>query len=207
MAGILHFETFLLTGIMLNITPGNDTVFILARSIGQGKRAGVVSALGIGTGNMIHTVLAAFGLSIIIDQSVVLFNTIRFAGAAYLLYVGFRMLKDEKLVAENKSLEIASVSYGKIYRDGIVTNVLNPKVAMFFISFLPQFIDPEQQDAVWPFLALGGTFITTGTIWCLLLAVFADVILRKLKHNQKVSSYINKLCGMSLIALGLKLLF
>ncbi|HEY0899153.1 MAG TPA: LysE family translocator, partial [Sphingobacteriaceae bacterium] len=105
MAGILHFETFLLTGIMLNITPGNDTVFILARSIGQGKRAGVVSALGIGTGNMIHTVLAAFGLSIIIDQSVVLFNTIRFAGAAYLLYVGFRMLKDEKLVAENKSLE------------------------------------------------------------------------------------------------------
>lgn len=88
MTGIIHFETFLLTGILLNLTPGNDTIFILTKSIGQGRKAGIVSALGIGTGNIVHTVLAAFGLSLIIAKSIFLFNTIKFIGAGYLIYLG-----------------------------------------------------------------------------------------------------------------------
>ncbi len=181
MTGIIHFETFLLTGILLNLTPGNDTIFILTKSIGQGKKAGIVSALGIGTGSIIHTILAAFGLSIIIAKSILLFNIIKYAGAVYLLYIGFKMLTDKnQLNTDTTTTGNKSADYLKIYRDGIFTNVLNPKVALFFIAFLPQFIDPTLKNTVLPFITLGITFITTGTIWCLILATFASAIFAKL---------------------------
>ena len=204
MTGIIHFETFLLTGILLNLTPGNDTIFILSKSIGQGKKAGIISALGIGTGSIVHTILAAFGLSIIIAKSILLFNIIKYAGAVYLFYIGFKMLTDKSQLNTDTSTENISPNYLKIYRDGIFTNVLNPKVALFFIAFLPQFIDPTIKNAVLPFITLGITFITTGTIWCLVLAIFASSIFAGLKNNKKVSTYINKICGMALIGLGIK---
>lgn len=204
MTGIIHFTTFLMTGILLNLTPGNDTIFILSKSIGQGKKAGIMSALGIGTGSIIHTVLAALGLSIIIAKSILLFNIIKYAGAAYLLYVSYKMLTDKSKLNTNISIENKGVNYLKIYRDAIITNVLNPKVALFFIAFLPQFIDPAVRNTIVPFLILGLTFITTGMIWCLLLATFAASIFAKMKSNQKVSIYINKICGTALILLGIK---
>lgn len=204
MTGILHFETFLLTGILLNITPGNDTLFILSRSIAQGRKAGIVSALGIATGSIVHTLLAAFGLSIIIAESILLFNIIKYAGAAYIIYIGLKMITGNSQLNTAATLSNPSANYLKIYRDGIVTNVLNPKVALFFIAFLPQFIDPALKHTLLPFLALGLTFITTGTIWCLLLAVFAATFFNRLKENKKISVYINKLCGITLIALGIK---
>jgi len=204
MTGIINFETFLLAGILLNLTPGNDTIFILTRSIGQGKKAGIVSALGIGTGNIVHTILAAFGLSLIIAKSILLFNVIKYAGAAYLLYIGYKMLTDKSQL-QTDSIELSSsVDYWKIYRDGVITNVLNPKVALFFIAFLPQFIDPTINNTVLPFLTLGTTFITTGTIWCLILATYSSVIFNKLKTNNKASTYINKICGLTLVGLGIK---
>ncbi len=204
MTGIIHFETFLLTGILLNLTPGNDTIFILTKSIGQGKKAGIISALGIGTGSIIHTILAAFGLSIIIAKSILLFNIIKYAGVVYLFYIGFKMLTDKSQLNTDTTTGNKSTNYLKIYRDGIFTNVLNPKVALFFIAFLPQFIDPTIKNAVLPFITLGITFITTGTIWCLLLATFASSIFARLKNNKKVSTYINKICGIALIGLGVK---
>ena len=100
--------------------------------------------------------------------------------------------------------ERKSVDYLKIYRAAIITNILNPKVALFFIAFLPQFIDPTLNNTIIPFLILGITFITTGMIWCLILATFASAIFIKLKHNKKVSGYISKICGLTLIALGVK---
>lgn len=166
MTGIIHFTTFLMIGILLNLTPGNDTIFILSKSIGQGKKAGIMSALGIGTGSVIHTVLAALSLSIIIAKSILLFNIIKYAGAAYLLYIGYKMLTDKSQLNTNISLENKGVNYLKIYRDAIITNVLNPKVALFFIAFLPQFIDPAVRNTIVPFLILGMTFIITGMIWC-----------------------------------------
>ncbi len=204
MTGIIHFETFLLTGILLNLTPGNDTIFILTKSIAQGKKAGIVSALGIGTGSIVHTILAAFGLSIIIAKSILLFDIIKYLGAAYLLYIGYKMLTDKTELKTNDPLQQKKTDYWKIYRDGILTNILNPKVALFFIAFLPQFIDPNLKNTVLPFLTLGTTFITTGTIWCLILATFASGIFNKLKTNRKFSAYINKLCGLAMIVLGIK---
>ena len=207
MNGITNFETFLLAGILLNLTPGNDTIFILARSIGQGKKAGIVSALGIATGSLIHTILAAFGLSLIIAKSILLFNIIKYAGAGYLIFIGIRMLIDKKtLNAEEISLK-NSVNYISIYRDAILTNVLNPKVALFFIAFLPQFIDPGFKNSILPFLLLGTTFIITGTAWCLVLAFFASTLSNKLKTNRKIAIGINKICGLALIGLGIKVAF
>ena len=207
MTGIIHFETFLLTGILLNITPGNDTIFILSKSIGQGKKAGIVSALGIGTGSFIHTILAALGLSLIIAKSILLFNIIKYAGAAYIIYIGLKIFLDKNQLITHISDKNEAVNYRKIYRDAIITNVLNPKVALFFIAFLPQFIDPTFKNTVWPFLVLGITFITTGTIWCLILAIFAAAIFSKLKQRKTVSDYIHKICGIALIALGIKVAF
>lgn len=204
MIGIVHFETFLLAGILLNLTPGNDTIFILSKSIGQGKKAGIVSTFGIATGSVGHTLLAAFGLSIIIAKSILLFNIIKYLGAAYLLYMGYKMLTNKTQLNTDGIIMTKSVNYLKIYRDGFFTNILNPKVALFFIAFLPQFIDTTYRNTVFPFLLLGTTFITTGTIWCMILAVFASAIFAKLKDNKKMSTYINKICGLSLIGLGIK---
>jgi RhtB (resistance to homoserine/threonine) family protein len=202
--GIIHFETFLLTGILLNLTPGNDTIFILTKSIGQGRKAGIVSALGIATGSIFHTLFAALGLSFIIAKSILLFNIIKFAGGAYLLYIGYKMLTDKSQLKTDGAILRSSVDYWKIYRDGIFTNILNPKVALFFIAFLPQFVDPTLKNTILPFITLGTTFITTGTIWCLILATFASAIFDQLKANKKVSTYINKVCGLTMIGLGIK---
>jgi RhtB (resistance to homoserine/threonine) family protein len=204
MNGIIHFETFLITGILLNLTPGNDTIFILSKSISQGKNAGIVSSLGIATGSIVHTLLAAFGLSLIIAKSILLFNIIKYAGAIYLFYIGYKMLTNKTELNTSKIRKEELINFWAIYRDGIFTNILNPKVALFFIAFLPQFIDPNMKETILPFLALGITFITTGTIWCLTLAFFASTIFSKLKENKKISTYINKFCGVALIGLGIK---
>lgn len=204
MPGIINFETFLLTGILLNLTPGNDTLFILSRSIAQGKRAGIMSALGIGTGSLVHTTLAAFGLSIIIAQSILLFTIIKYAGAAYLVYMGIKMVIDRSRLNFNPDEIPIKTNFKKIYRDAVITNVLNPKVAMFFIAFLPQFIDPNFRHSVLPFLTLGITFTITGTTWCLILAIFSSAIFSGLRKNQSFSTYLNKACGIVLIGLGIK---
>lgn len=203
MTGIVNFETFLFAGILLNLTPGNDTIFILSKSIGQGKKAGIISALGIGAGNIVHTTVAALGLSIVIAKSPLLFNIIKYAGAAYLFYVGIKMVLDRSQFAADTSKNDES-NYLTIFRDGIVTNVLNPKVSLFFLAFLPQFIDPAATNTVMPFLLLGFTFVTTGTIWCLTLATFASAIFAGLKNNKKMSTVINRICGLTLIGLGIK---
>jgi RhtB (resistance to homoserine/threonine) family protein len=205
MTGIIHFESFLIAGILLNLTPGNDTVFILTKSIAGGRKAGILSVLGIATGSLIHTTLAALGLSIIIAKSVIAFTIVKYAGAAYLLYLGVRMIIDRSKfdgIVEKGDKRIDSF---KIYRDAVLTNVLNPKVAMFFIAFLPQFIDPTWHNSIIPFMLLGITFTITGTIWCLVLACFASFIFSRLRTNQKFTSLLNKICGAVLIGLGIKI--
>ena len=140
MTGIIHFETFVLTGVLLNLTPGNDTIFILSKSIAQGRKAGIMSVLGIATGSLIHTTLAALGLSIIITKSVLLFTIIKYAGAAYLLYIGYKMITDRSRLDKVITASSQKKKLLKIYRDAVLTNVLNPKVAMFFIAFLPSLL-------------------------------------------------------------------
>jgi RhtB (resistance to homoserine/threonine) family protein len=205
MNGIIHFETFLIAGILLNLTPGNDTIFFLTKSIAQGRRAGILSALGIATGSLIHTSLAALGLSLIIAKSVLVFTIVKYAGAAYLLYLGYKMIRDRAGFNSDLPDTPANLKPLRIYRDAILTNVLNPKVAMFFIAFLPQFIDPGYHRSFIPFMLLGICFTITGTIWCLILANFSSILFSKLRKHPKFSLYLNRICGAVLISLGIRI--
>lgn len=202
--GINHYETFLLAGILLNLTPGNDTIYILSRSIAQGRNAGILSALGIGSGSIIHTMFAAFGLSIIISKSILVFSIIKYLGAIYLVYIGIKMILDKSKL-QFKNIKPAQKKSLSIYRDAALTNIFNPKVAMFFIAFLPQFIEPTYKSSIIPFITLGFTFTFTGTIWCIVLALFSSRIFLKLRVNRKLSFYLNKTCGAVLFGLGIKL--
>jgi RhtB (resistance to homoserine/threonine) family protein len=204
MAEIVNFRLFLAAGILLNLTPGNDTIFILSKSMAQGRLAGIVSALGISSGCVIHTVVAALGLSAIISKSTMLFGFVKYAGAAYMFYVGWKMIRDKTGAEAAISPRSERARYLEIYRDGLLTNVLNPKVALFFLAFLPQFIAPGARGAFLPFLILGFVFVTTGTIWGFVLAASSSFISARLKNNAKTSRAINKICGAILVGLGIK---
>lgn len=204
--GITNFETFLIAAIVLNLTPGADTMYILGRSVSQGKKAGVLSALGISTGSLVHCIIAAFGLSIIITKSIIAFSIIKYLGAAYLIFLGVKALatKPHKVI-ETELLDSTIASPVKIFVSGILTNILNPKVALFFLAFLPQFIDSSYVNNPAPFLILGLTFILTGTIWCLALALFSASLSASIRKNHKIKRWLNRITGGIFIGLGIKL--
>ncbi|MDQ0271856.1 LysE family translocator [Cytobacillus purgationiresistens] len=204
MFGITSFWLFVLTSLLMNMTPGTDTMYIVSRSISQGKKAGIYSVLGISSGSLIHTFLAAMGLSLILTTSVALFTTVKLIGAAYLIYLGVRMLIQKKSNLEQMDTQFLSLK--KIYLQGLITNVTNPKVALFYISFLPQFISLDNGYGPVPFILLGLTFVLTGTTWCLLVAVFSSLATKKLRNNPKVEYILNKVTGIIFIGLGVKLI-
>ncbi|HFK1548817.1 TPA: LysE family translocator [Bacillus albus] len=203
MYGIINYEVFLLTGILLNLIPGADTMYIVGRSISQGRKAGVYSVFGIITGSLVHTLLVAFGLSIILTKSIVLFNTIKVIGVIYLVYLGIKMILDKTNVAFQASSNKLNIR--KIYVQGLLTSLTNPKVSLFFIAFLPQFIDTKASGPM-PFIILGLTFTVTGLLWCLFVAYFSSYVTKKLRGNQKVGMVLNKITGLIFIGMGLKLL-
>ncbi|WP_144501329.1 LysE family translocator [Bacillus nitratireducens] len=203
MYGIINYEVFLLTGILLNLIPGADTMYIVGRSISQGRKAGVYSVFGIITGSLVHTLFVAFGLSIILTKSVVLFNTIKVIGVIYLVYLGIKMILDKTNVAFQASSDKLNIR--KIYLQGLLTSLTNPKVSLFFIAFLPQFIDTNASGPM-PFIILGLTFTVTGLLWCLFVAYFSSYVTKKLRGNQKVGMILNKVTGIIFIGMGLKLL-
>ncbi|PEJ09436.1 LysE family translocator [Bacillus wiedmannii] len=203
MYGIINYEVFLLTGILLNLIPGADTMYIVGRSISQGRKAGVYSVFGIITGSLVHTLFVAFGLSIILTKSVVLFNIIKIIGVIYLVYLGIKMVLDKTNVDFQASSNKLNIR--KIYIQGLLTSLTNPKVSLFFIAFLPQFIDTKASGPI-PFIILGLTFTATGLLWCLFVAYFSSYVTKKLRGNQKVGLILNKVTGMIFIGMGLKLL-
>jgi RhtB (resistance to homoserine/threonine) family protein len=205
MNSIDHYFAFLISGIIVNIAPGADTLYVLSRSVAQGRSAGVMSVLGITSGCIVHTCFVAFGLSFVITQSVLLFSIIKYLGVGYLVYFGVKtIIQKSGPFGDPLSLD-SSKEAVKIFRQGFITNLSNPKVALFFMSFLPQFINPHADKSPIPFLILGGTFITTGTIWCLFLAWSSSFVSERLRQNEKISIVLQKMCGVVFITLGLKL--
>ena len=204
MFGIHDFGLFLAAGILLNLTPGPDTAYILGRSIAQGREAGIASALGICVGSIFHSCAAALGLSAILATSAVAFAAIKLLGGAYLIFLGIKMLLDRR-----RQLSLPSNFRRRTtiaaFRQGIFTNVLNPKVALFFLAFLPQFIDPASNMKLLAFLALGLTFVTTGTIWCLILAWFGSALSERLRENETIGQWLNRAAGALFVFLGARL--
>ncbi len=204
MLGIDHYWLFVLSGLILNITPGSDTLYILSRTVSQGRSAGLISVFGIVSGAVVHTCLAALGLSVILMNSAIAFHLIKWLGAAYLIYLGVKFLRTK--TSQGMDIERQKESRLRpIYVQGLLTNLLNPKVALFYLAFLPQFISPGNPYGVWPFLILGFTFITTGTLWCMVLVMGSAFMTRKLRGS-RVSGYLHKVSGVVFIVLGLKLL-
>jgi len=204
MLGIHDFGVFIATGVLLNLTPGQDTLYIVGRSITQGRSVGVVSALGISAGVIIHTLAAALGLSAILATSASAFIVLKLVGAAYLIYLGVCMLVARKTSAV-VTAATGSVSRAVAFRQGVLTNVTNPKVALFFLAFLPQFIDPDSPTKVVAFLVLGLTFLITGTVWCLILAVSAAHLRDFLSIRSRPAALLSRATGVLFIALGLRL--
>ena len=204
MFGIHDFGLFLAAGILLNLTPGPDTAYILGRSIAQGREAGIASALGICVGSIFHSCAAALGLSAILATSAVAFAAIKLLGGAYLIFLGIKMLLDRR-----RQLSLPSNFRRRTtiaaFRQGVFTNVLNPKVALFFLAFLPHFIDPASNMKLLAFLALGLTFVTTGTIWCLILAWFASALSERLRENETIGQWLNRAAGAFFVFLGARL--
>lgn len=206
MDSIINLPSFILAGILLNLTPGQDTMYILGRSIAQGRKAGIYSVLGISSGALIHVTASAFGLSAILMTSAVVFSIIKYIGAGYLIYLGVRMFLNKK---DNLDIKVNSLNsntdYSTMYRQGILTNLLNPKVALFFLAFLPQFINPAHTDGPLPFFFLGGIFITTGTIWCFVVVYFSSYATTMLRRRKSIMHFLDKACGGLFVFLGLKL--
>lgn len=206
MYGILNFELFFLSAIVLSVTPGPDTIYILGRSISQGKNSATASVLGVSTGVLIHTIAAAIGLSTILATSALAFKIVKLIGAAYLIYLGISLLlssKDSNVLSRNNSL---TNSFWKIYRQGVITNVLNPKVALFFLSFLPQFIDPNHGNVA-SFMFLGLIYVFICTLWYFIFAGFSSAIAMTFEKNPIWIRIINKISGSIFIGLGLTLAF
>jgi threonine/homoserine/homoserine lactone efflux protein len=204
MFGIHDFGLFLATGILLNLAPGPDTAYIVGRSIAQGRSAGIASALGITVGSIFHTCAAALGLSAILAASAWAFGAVKIIGGGYLVFLGIKMLL-ERRARLNLSSDFHRSTALAAFRQGILTNILNPKVALFFLAFLPQFIDPGSNAKVAAFITLGLSFVITGTIWCLILAFFASAFSERLRANQTVAMVLNRTVGALFVFLGLRL--
>ncbi|MEW6301914.1 MAG: LysE family translocator [Verrucomicrobiota bacterium] len=204
MFGIHDFGVFLVAGILLNLTPGPDTFYILGRSLAQGRSAGIASALGIGAGTLVHTFAAALGLSAIIATSATAFLAVKLAAAAYLIYLGARLLLT-RASATAIPATFTTSGFRAVFRQGLLTNVLNPKVALFFLAFMPQFIAADSPSKFAAFITLGLCFVVTGTLWCLCLAWFAALLGNRLRGNPSFSTALNRMAGALFVVLGLRL--
>lgn len=208
MLGIHDFPLFVVSGILLNLTPGQDTVYVIGRSVAQGRKAGVMSMLGVSTGILVHTLLAALGISVILAASPLAFAAVKLAGAGYLIWLGIGFLKKQKTdepIGPNPVFEATNPL--KIYWQGVLTNTLNPKVALFFLSFLPQFISAQAQMVVLPFLVLGLVFLITGGLWLLFLVIGASWLSTRFRKYAAAGSLLKKLTGLLFVGLGIRLAF
>ena len=204
MFGTQNLAAFWLAAISLNLLPGADTLYIIARSISQGRKAGIVSVLGISTGSLLHTTAAALGLSAILATSAIAFTIVKSVGAAYLIYLGIKMFIDNTSPG-NIDFATKNKNLWSVYRQGILTNVLNPKVALFFLAFLPQFVDPTMSYQMLSFFFLGCLFITSGTLWCLFVALLAAKASSIVRSKSRLLNIANRITGIIFIGLGIKI--
>jgi threonine/homoserine/homoserine lactone efflux protein len=193
---------FMAAALALNLTPGPDMLYVAARSASQGRKAGIASALGIATGLLVHITVVAFGLAAFLAAVPIANNIVRLAGAAYLVYLGLRTL------LRPRALSTARVEAAKSltsFSQGMLTNLLNPKVALFFLAFLPQFVDPARGSMAGQVVALGLLFNTSGTLVNLVVALGVSRAAASIGRHERATVVIQRVSGSLLIALGLRL--
>lgn len=195
---------FLAAGLALNFTPGPDMLYVAARGASEGRAAGIVSALGIGAGTLVHITLVALGLAALLAAVPVAYLVVRIGGAIYLIYLGVRALRSQTALALQ---HIEPAPLPTVFRQGVITNVLNPKVALFFLAFLPQFVDPSRGNPALQVVALGLLFDTTGTLVNLGVALGSSRAAASLRGSGRTAAVLHKVTGILFIGLGLRLAF
>ncbi|ATJ87597.1 LysE family translocator [Ralstonia solanacearum] len=218
--GIVNLPLFMLAVFLLNVTPGPDTAYIVGRSVSQGRVAGLISSLGVSAGCCVHVLAVAFGLTALLAASAVAFTVIKVIGAAYLIYLGGRMLlapperddaSDSPDAPQARAMEDAAVRRPRplraLFMQGFLTNVLNPKVVLFFLSFFPQFVDPGTGHKAVAFLALGAVFIAMSTAWNSLVAWVAASVTRRVAGKPGIKRWLDRVVGTAFIGLGARLAF
>lgn len=204
MLGVHDLWLFVLSAFLLNVTPGPDTLYIVGRSTAQGLRGGVLAALGIGAGALVHVSAAALGLSAILAASATAFTAVKLVGAGYLLYVGVGLLRSKSPPARMDASGSCEFSMRGVFMQGFLTNVLNPKVALFFLAFLPQFVAAEASSKPLAFLVLGIIFDFNGTLWNLFVA-WTTARLSKLAPSAAFKVWFNRCVGALFIGVGIRL--
>jgi threonine/homoserine/homoserine lactone efflux protein len=199
---IQNLYLFFIASLLLNLAPGNDMIYVASRSISQGIKAGIISAIGIFIGCFVHIMAAVFGLSIIIMKSAFLFEFIKLLGAGYLIYLGIKAFITTQNFNEIGSLP--KVDKWKLLKQGIITNALNPKVALFFLSFLPQFIQIGSPFYKVQLFSLGLWFDMQGTLALIIIAWLLGKTRNLIKDNQKFWKIQGKITGLILIGIGIK---
>jgi threonine/homoserine/homoserine lactone efflux protein len=201
MENLPNISLFITTAAVLVFTPGPNTLYIIARSIQQGRLAGAVSSLGVQVGTFIHMIIAALGLSALIVSSETVFTIVKYAGAAYLIYLGLKTLRAKEHSGPSEAVE--HKSYRQTFRQGIIVNLLNPKTALFFFAFLPQFINPRQQPVALQILMLGLILIALGTTSDMLYALTAGSFGAWLRQSAKMLVVQRYFAAVTYIALGI----
>lgn len=194
---------FMVATISLNLTPGQDMMYVMGNSVGSGARAGVAAAFGVGGGCVVHTLAAALGLSAVLVSSPVAYDAIRYLGAAYLVYLGVRAVAGAPERLEARSAGAKGML--PVFRQGVVTNVLNPKVALFFLAFLPQFVDPSRGLTVWQFILLGTIFNVSGTTVNVLVALASGRVGDWLRRSPTFARAQQWVSGAVFVALGARI--
>jgi len=195
--------SFIVVSMLLTLAPGPDIVYVITQSITAGKRAGIATALGLCTGLIFHTTAAAFGISQIFRQSELAFTVLKYAGAIYMFYLAWLAFR-EKFISLTGILPTIRKTFS-LYRQGILMNILNPKVALFFLAFLPQFVNTRAGNVSEQMLLLGVLFIIQAIIIFTLISVFAGIFGNRLVNNPRVSKTINYAKGSIFILIGIKL--
>jgi threonine/homoserine/homoserine lactone efflux protein len=210
MFGIHEVWLFIVSGLLLNIAPGPDTAYIVGRSVQLGWRGGAAAALGIATGALVHVFAAAIGLSALLVASSTAFMVVKWAGAAYLCFMGVTMLLSraqapaQDAPAGSGAKSPRPISLRQVFWQGALTDVLNPKVALFFLAFLPQFVAADSPHKAAAFLLLGLMFVSSGTLWCLGVAAFSARAAGRLRQSGRALRWINRALGGVFVYLGVR---
>lgn len=185
------------------LIPGPAVVLVLARSISGGRKVGIATGLGVAVGDIVHTVMATLGLSAVLMNSALAFEIVKYAGVAYLVYLGVRSLFEKSNDLElSRSMRISAL---QAFRQAVFAEVLNPKTALFFLAFLPQFIDVGNGAVVYQFAILGGIFVVMSAIWTSVLAVAAGSAARWINSHRQIGKWQGKVVGSIYLALGARL--
>jgi threonine/homoserine/homoserine lactone efflux protein len=203
MIGTTTLITYVTVVLGLFLIPGPAVLLTLARATAGGRRVGIATGLGIATGDLTHTVMASFGLSAVLMASALAFDIVKFAGAAYLLFLGVRALLER--TGDLRLAAVSAVEAPRAFRQGVVTEVLNPKTALFFLAFMPQFVRPEHGFVFGQFAELGLIFVGMSAAYTSVIALAAGEMSRWLVQYKRVGRWQGRVIGMIYIALGVRL--